>query len=80
VDSEVVTPAASDVSLAEFPRAIEWIDDPDAVRAKSTNIVGRLLGEYGVGRPLGGERRLDDRLRRSVARAAKRRIVERRAR
>jgi hypothetical protein len=42
--------------LGEFPRPVERIDDPDALRAQSHRVVGALLGQHRVVGPLVGER------------------------
>jgi hypothetical protein len=42
--------------LGEFPRAVQRIDDPDAVRAQSHRVIGALFRQDRIIGTLGGER------------------------
>ena len=79
VDGEVVAPAAVVEVLAELARAVERVDDPDALRGQPARVVGRLLGQDRVARPGRGQRGREPRLGAGVARAAEVRSAPRRA-
>ena len=49
---EVVAPDTSAVSFAKLTRAVEWINDPDAVGDQPARIICRLFGEEAVFWPL----------------------------